>query len=282
MKSIYKEIEEYLTDFFKTREEKFCLFFEDIRKEYRSKQKPLQDDRIARVVDMVDSLEGNISCFSQAEYVPQVFASYQDVINSLVTFSRLSDTFAEKIKKLFPDNPPYYMNDFISICHEITSASNYVKELLSQNQTEPYFYLREDLLNRDIDFFVKDINSILASIPYNIRHEKLSEGYFHTTLHVILKMLGFDFISENPTDLGRIDMSIRFKDFIYIMEFKYSATNEDLSEEALNQIKTDRYAEKYRIERIPVFCVGISFSHDTRNINNHKFKVLDFRKDIEE
>ena len=110
----------------------------------------------------------------------------------------------------------------------------------------------------------------------------MSEEYFHTTIHVIMKMLGFNVISEDQTNLGRIDMSIRFNDFIYIMEFKYSATNEDLSEEALEQIETDRYAEKYRIERIPVYCVGISFSHDTRNINNHKFKVIDYRQDIEE
>ena len=281
MKSIYEEIEKYLTDFFKAREEKFHLFFEDVRREYKSKQKPLQDDRIARVVDMVESLAGNFSYFTQGEYVPQVFASYQDVINSLITFSRLSDAFTEKMKKLFPDDPPYYMNDFMSICHEITSASNYVKELLKQNQTEPYFYLREDLLNRDIDSFVKDINSILASIPYNIKHEKLSEGYFHTTLHIILKMLGFDVISETSTDLGRIDMSIRFNDLVYILEFKYSARKQDLSGKALEQIEKDRYAEKYRIERITVYCVGISFSHDTRNINNHKFKVLDFSKDIE-
>lgn len=282
MKSIYKEIEEYLTDFFKAREENYHLFFEDIRREYRSKQKPLQDNRIARVVDMVDTLDGNISQFTQGEYAPQVFPSYQDMINSLNNFSRRSDTFVEKIKKYFPDDPPYYMNDFMSICHEITSASNYVKELLSKKQAEPYLYLRKDLLDRDVDSFVNDINSILASIPYNIRHEKLSEGYFHTTIHVILKMLGFDVISENPTDLGRIDMSIRLNDIVYILEFKYSANNQDLSGEALDQIEKDRYAEKYRIERIPVYCVGISFSHDTRNINNHIIKVLNFRQDTEE
>lgn len=282
MKSIYEEIEKYLTDFFKAREEKFHLFFEDVRREYKSKQKPLQDDRIARVVDMVESLAGNFSYFTQGEYVPQFFASYQDVINSLNNFSRLSDTFAVKIKKLFPDNPPYYMNDFVSICNEITSASNYVKELLSKNQAEPYWYLRKDLLDQNVASFVKDIKSILASISYNIRHEQLSEGYFHTTIHVILKMLGFNVISEDQTNLGRIDMSIRLNDLIYIMEFKYSATNKDLSEEALDQIKKDRYAEKYRIERIPVYCVGISFSHDTRNINNHKFTVLDYRQDIED
>ena len=282
MKSIYEEIEKYLTDFFKSREASFRLFFEDIRREYRSKQKPLQDDRIAKVIDMVDTLDGNFSNFTQGEHVPQFFASFQDVINSLNNFSKLSDSFAEKMEKLFPEEPPYYMYDFISICHEITSASNYVKELLSKNQIEPYLYLRKDLFERNVESFVDDINSILASIPYSIRHDKFSEGYFHTTIHVIMKMLGFDVISEDSTDLGRIDLSIRFNDFIYIMEFKYSATNEDLSGEALEQIETNRYAEKYRIERIPVYCVGISFSHDTRNINKHKFKVLDYRQDIEE
>ena len=164
MKSIYEEIEKYLTDFFKSREASFRLFFEDIRREYRSKQKPLQDDRIAKVIDMVDTLDGNFSNFTQGEYVPQFFASYQDVINSLNNFSSLSNTFAEKIKKLFPDDPPYYMNDFMSICHEIISASNYVKELLSKNQTEPYWYLRKDLLDQNVASFINDINSILASI----------------------------------------------------------------------------------------------------------------------
>ena len=62
-------------------------------------------------------------------------------------------------------------------------------------------------------------------------------------------------------------------DFDYkYKEYKYK--NEDLSNEALQQIKDKEYILKFIIENKDIFGIGISFSKDTRNINGFRTERL--------
>jgi hypothetical protein len=53
--------------------------------------------------------------------------------------------------------------------------------------------------------------------------------------------------SEELTDKGRIDVVLKHKDFVVIVEIKYSKDNklEEKLKEALSQIKDTKYYEKY-------------------------------------
>ena len=138
--------------------------------------------------------------------------------------------------------------------------------LAEDNIPIPYQQAKRALNDYDVDQFVKLIGSIIKNIPYNIHKEKLDEGYFHTVIHVITSVLGMSPISELETNDGRIDMMLEFPSHIYIMEFKYTDDKTNRSQEALNQIKDNEYANAYYIKGKIIEGVGITFSKEARNI----------------
>ncbi|WEA01838.1 PD-(D/E)XK nuclease domain-containing protein [Mucilaginibacter sp. SJ] len=135
----------------------------------------------------------------------------------------------------------------------------------------PYYELRYALMMRDIPSFIRTMKSVLASVSYSI--SKAKEGYFHSNVHLILTLLGSHVLSEEETNIGRIDAVIRFTDVIYIVEFKFG-DNKDLSAEARDQIKEKQYAQKLNLERKVILGLGISFDEAKRNINGFTFERL--------
>ena len=111
----------------------------------------------------------------------------------------------------------------------------------------------------------------MATVPYAIA--KTQEGYFHSNIHLILKLLGFEIISEELTNNGRIDAVIRFIDIINIIEFKFGNTT-DLSKSALEQIKEKKYAQKFLVEHKEIIGMGVSFNDVDRDINGFVFERL--------
>jgi RecB family endonuclease NucS len=88
------------------------------------------------------------------------------------------------------------------------------------------------------------------------------EGYYASVVYTFLASLGFNVIAEDTTNTGRIDMTLITPQSIVIIEFKV-----DKSEEAaLEQIKTNRYYEKYLSEEKGIYFIGIHFSSKTKNI----------------
>ena len=74
-------------------------------------------------------------------------------------------------------------------------------------------FMLEALENGDIDSFITGINSLLASIPYQII-PKESENYFSSLIYVMLRVLAVNVISELSSYKGRADAVIKTKDFI--------------------------------------------------------------------
>jgi len=79
---------------------------------------------------------------------------------------------------------------------------------------------------------------------------------------------GLKIAAEDVTNRGRIDLSIIFKDKVYIIEFKV-AKKEDIS--AIEQIKQKKYYEKYlnpksKTPNPKIYLVGIVFSEEEKNI----------------
>ena len=168
------------------------------------------------------------------------------------------------------DGNYYIIKAVQTIKDELVEMIDYVQEVYNYDaQVLPYQELRYNLIVRNIDKVITGLKSILASIPYAIYKTK-NEGLFHSNVHVILKILGFEIISEEITNNGRIDAVIRFAETIYILEFKFNKNNEDLSEQAYQQILDKRYAEKFHFDNKEMYLIGISFSEPERNINGYK------------
>jgi hypothetical protein len=76
--------------------------------------------------------------------------------------------------------------------------------------------------------------------------------------------LGLDVIVEDCTNHGRLDMTLKFNDQVYLFEFKVV----ELTPEgrALQQLKDKQYADKYRGLNQPIYLIGVEFSKENRNL----------------
>lgn len=76
-------------------------------------------------------------------------------------------------------------------------------------------------------------------------------------------MLGFYTEVERATSNGRMDMLIKTKDFIYIIEFKYDSTPET----ALQQINDMEYDKPFATDNRKLFRIGVNFSKTKRCVD---------------
>jgi hypothetical protein len=124
--------------------------------------------------------------------------------------------------------------------------------------------LYDAIVDKDLALFEKSLKSIFASIPYNnYTGNKINEyeGFYASVIYVYLQSLGLDIVGEDVTSKGRIDLTIKLNNLIYIIEFKVG------SEDALAQIKEKDYAQKYQSEDREIYLVGINFDESERNVS---------------
>ena len=132
--------------------------------------------------------------------------------------------------------------------------------------------LYDALYDEEIEDFKTSLISMFASIPYNnytknnILHY---EGYYASVIYIYLQSLGIDIIGEDVTNKGRIDLTLKINNLIYIIEFKMGD-----KENALKQIKENDYASKYLNENKDIYLVGIHFDEDERNISKFEWEKI--------
>jgi Holliday junction resolvase-like predicted endonuclease len=129
--------------------------------------------------------------------------------------------------------------------------------------------LSKALRNNDLESFKNSLVSIFASIPYNnFTNNNIQnyEGFYASVVYVYLQSLGLEIIGEDVTNLGRIDLTVKIKEFIYIIEFKVG------TEDALAQIKEKKYHQKYLNENKDIYLVGINFDKTDKNIKDFQWE----------
>lgn len=80
--------------------------------------------------------------------------------------------------------------------------------------------------------------------------------------YIMFSLLGFYTEAEYHTSQGRIDMVVKTKEYIYVMEFKLEGT----AEEAIKQINEKQYAAPFASDPRKLYKIGVNFSRETRNI----------------
>lgn len=119
------------------------------------------------------------------------------------------------------------------------------------------------LINRDnMDGALSMLKEFLATVPYcdNTNYE----GHYQQLMFVIFSILSnYRMEVEQRTHTGRIDITIRTKSRIYIMELKFNGS----AKEALEQIKSRGYSDRFSLEGLPVTKIGINFSVDGKSNN---------------
>lgn len=122
---------------------------------------------------------------------------------------------------------------------------------------------------------VKDIiQSMFASVPAQLFSKKDAEGkvtlvgenFYHAVIYLIFNLLGTKMQAEVGVKNGRIDSVVETNTHVYIFEFKKNNKVDD----AIEQIKTQEYAEKYRLSPKIIYLIGVSFSLRKKGLNAWK------------
>ena len=129
-----------------------------------------------------------------------------------------------------------------------------------------------DLRDKKIGFeqFIEAIRKWYAGIPYSITDRNQNEQLYQSLFYALLVGLGADVHAEEQTSDGRMDISLKLKDAIYIIEFKYDKT----ADEAREQILHKDYAVRFAADTRPVYAVGLNISSDRRTIESYKIVKL--------
>ena len=81
-------------------------------------------------------------------------------------------------------------------------------------------------------------------------------------MYLVFKMLGFYTDVERTTSNGRIDIVLKTKDYIYVMELKLDGSADD----ALRQIEEKGYALPFTKDPRKLYKIGVDFSSETRGL----------------
>ncbi len=111
------------------------------------------------------------------------------------------------------------------------------------------------------------VASLFAAIPHDwYRNNPIAqyEGYWASVFYSHIAALGLDLIAEDVTNQGRIDLTIKLPERIYLIEFKVIELEPE--GKALAQLKAKDYAAKYRATGLPLHLIGIEFSKESRSV----------------
>ena len=112
----------------------------------------------------------------------------------------------------------------------------------------------------DLNEVLETLKIFFANIPYSIQIAQ--EKYYQTIFFAIFELLGFEITTEVKTNRGRIDAVVQVEGRVYIFEFKLFGTKD----EALAQIKQQKYYEKFLATTTEIYLIGVEFSQTERNI----------------
>lgn len=274
-----RELSEFVREWIDARWQKWSLNYDAIRRDRRTGIYSLNQG--GKLLDYLDSIMGNLEDYLDMDkgqhLIPSKFSSINQFAQFLQNFTQyLRDNYYLIEINFNKEQTDIIVADIANMVNEIIEMSNRCLDiiLVDDNVPIPYQQVKKSLYNGDVKEFISLLNSIIKSIPYLIHKEKFNEGYFHSFFHVALTLIGMRPLSEVATSDGRIDMVINCPKTIYIMEFKYSPNDKDLSKVALEQIKSKKYHQPYIIQQKPIVGIGYSFGEGTREITNYRDETL--------
>jgi hypothetical protein len=121
----------------------------------------------------------------------------------------------------------------------------------------------------DYDTALNLIRSFLAGIPVmqgeesSLKDMRAREAYYHKQLFIIFRMLHDDAWAEVQQAVGRPDIVVKTRKYIYVIEVKLDSTPAI----ALEQLEAKQYAVPYAMDNKELVKLGVNFSSETRTID---------------
>ena len=125
-------------------------------------------------------------------------------------------------------------------------------------------YLFYDIQNGDMDAALHRLQEFLSTIPYcdNTKFE----GHYQQVFYIIFSLLGYYVDVEVRTPRGRVDIVLRTRTTLYLMELKLNKS----AGEAMEQIDLKNYPERFALCGLPIVKVAVSFDSERCTIGDWK------------
>ena len=134
----------------------------------------------------------------------------------------------------------------------------------------------QDIRKGKVDCFMERMQALIAGIPYDNFTEKnlkLREQNYQTAVYLVFALMGQFVQTEVQCSTGRADAVVITADTVYIFEFKLFSNGS--AEDAVNQIKENNYAAKYKTDGKKIVLIGAGFDEKTKTIKDWKTEVLE-------
>jgi len=148
-----------------------------------------------------------------------------------------------------------------SLCSSILTDLCRDRVAKTRNQSR----LLDAFMENDFGKMEEVFHSFFASIPGEWLRENQTAGYeayYASVVYCYFAATGIDVCPERHSNKGRLDLTVRFQDRIYVIEFK--VVEQSGPGKALEQIRNKGYAEQFVGQE--VYLVGVEFSSEEKNI----------------
>jgi hypothetical protein len=121
----------------------------------------------------------------------------------------------------------------------------------------------------DYDRALSLVQSFLAGIPVmqgeesSLKDIRARETYYHKQLFIIFRLLHNQAWAEMQQAVGKPDIVVKTRKYIYIIEIKLDST----PQVALEQIEAKQYAAPYATDGREIVKLGVNFSSETRTLD---------------
>lgn len=136
------------------------------------------------------------------------------------------------------------------------------------------FNISTALYEADLAKTEQILQAMFAAIPYdNYVHNNMGEyeGYYASVMFSFMASLGYEIIPEDHTNYGRIDLTVKVNNNIFLFEYKVDCSEE----EAISQIEERKYYEKYLSDDKEIYLIGIHFDSKSKNISEFVWRKVD-------
>lgn len=122
--------------------------------------------------------------------------------------------------------------------------------------------LFEAIHEERMDDALRLLQTFLSTIP-QCDHTDY-EGHYQSLLYTIFSLLGMYVDIEVRTPRGRVDMVLRTKTTLYLIELKLDKS----ADIAMNQIDLKKYPERFALCGLPIVKVAINFDSESRTLKD--------------
>lgn len=118
------------------------------------------------------------------------------------------------------------------------------------------------LLNNDMDGALRKLQDFLLTVPYCDNTDY--EGHYQQMLYIIFSLFGMYVDVEVRTPRGRVDIVMRMKTVLYVIELKLNKS----ANAAMKQIDLKDYPSRFALCGLPIVKVGINFDSERKTIDD--------------